>query len=126
MLLRMKKLLTILLVLFMPILASAQVVFKINQTLSSTSPYMGVVVGDGVGTSTLRASSTPAVASINATSTVATSTFQGGVDVRGGLQLLWLTGTTNCLQLDTNGNVTPAAAACSHHRRAGHTPSARE
>ena len=96
----MKKLLIILLLL--PSFASAQVVFKTNQLLSSTTPYMGVVTGNGVGTSTLQASSTPTAAAFFATSTSIASLFNklsfstttdGCVQAGGGV--VYVTGT-NC------------------------------
>src|SRR3990167_2278770 len=88
----MKKLLTTLLVFLMPVLASAQVVLKSNQVLSSTTPYMGVVVGDGIGTSTLRASSTPSAAAFLATSTTQASRFP---------LLSLATTTSGCLSTDS-------------------------
>lgn len=69
----LKYLITFLLV-FLPIAANAQV-FKINQLTSPQTP--GLIVSNGIGTSTLTASSSPTISYLFATSTTATSTFLG-------------------------------------------------
>lgn len=64
----------------LPLLVSAQVL-KLNQISSSTQaiPYFGVLMGSGYGTQTATASSSPTVGSITASSTTATSQFNGNV-----------------------------------------------
>lgn len=89
---KMKKFLKIIatiLLALIPLGAMAQV-SNLNQISSSTqaNPYMGVLIGDGVGSHKATASSSPTVASITATSTTATSSLQntsitGAVSVLG-------------------------------------------
>ena len=97
----MKRFLITLLILLIPVFSSAQVVFKQNQIIASSTPSFGVIVGSGVGTSTLRASSTPVFASFFATSTIATSTISGGLKITGGG--LRINNLANC-NLDTDGD----------------------
>ena len=52
----------------------------------------------------------------------ASSTFASGIVLSGGLNLSNLTGTTNCLQLDTNGNITAASASCGTGSGGGSDP----
>lgn len=64
----MKKILSFLIALSLiaPSLSEAQV-FKTNQVISNPTSTIGVIVNDGVGTSTLRASSTPTIAGLRIT-----------------------------------------------------------
>lgn len=64
----MKKILSLLIALSLiaPSLSDAQV-FKSNQVISNPTSTIGVIVNDGVGTSTLRASSTPTIAGLRIT-----------------------------------------------------------
>ncbi len=74
------------------------------QTLSPVT--FGIVMSNGISTTSLSASSTPNIPNINATSTTATSTFAGFIDVA----RLCIKGTTVCLSSgSTFGTVTSVA-----------------
>jgi hypothetical protein len=100
----MKKFL-IFLALFIPTVASAQV-FKVNQMVatSTNTSYYGIPYSTdlGLGTSTFKATSSPMFGFITATTTTATSTFAGGVNITGGCLAI----SGGCLSLSGSGTVT--------------------
>lgn len=91
-----------------PIAAHAQA-FKINQLIAPIS--QGLLYSSGVGTSTAVATTGPTVGYITATSTTATSTFNGALSISGNLKTN-ITGSTQCVRANSSGFLLGTGSDC--------------
>ena len=90
--------------------ANAQA-FKANQIISPIT--QGVLYADGAKTSNITATTGPTVAFVTATSSAATSFFNGALTVSGNTKLLTLAGSgTRCVHVDNTGQVSVASGDC--------------